>query len=640
MNKIFVCKLSYVLLFLFSFQILSYAQTKTFNSDVLTNKKPWTHLEFYNDPMNFQFAIVSDNTGGSREGIFKKAIDKINLLKPEFVMSVGDLIEGYTQDTAQIELEWSEFNNTLSNLESPFFYLPGNHDITNLVMQKEWEKRYGRRYYHFIYKDVLFITMDSNDDDDYSITDEQMNYIINSLKENVDVRWTFIFMHHPIWTYDTNNRFETIEKELVDRKYTVFAGHTHRYHHGVRNEHNYYILGTTGGGSSLTGHRFGRFDHITWLTVTEDGPVFANLELKNIHPHDVSNDQTTEMANSLLKNSSFEHILLTNEGDKFSDATLYMHLKNSTDFDVGVNIQFYHNHDVHIEDPKIKFEMTAKTDTILEVSLNSSELKDYGDIDLLQFDWDFRYLDEDYSDFTLEGKYEFPIEASVPKKYISPSIMQFSDYTNVVFSSPFTNLITKFTIDGFNPNIKSSTYENPILIKESKNIKFALFNNKNQSASLLPRYYEKLKMINSTKADGLEMGLEYSYYEGEWQNLPDFENLLAIKSGVAHDFLISDISDRENNFGIVYNGFINIPHNNMYIFRMKADDASKLFISNKLVVHDEKESDFGAIFLEEGLHPVQIDFMEQKGSERLRMYYKNKEEDKWIFMPFEMFFYN
>ena len=638
-NKTFVNKLSYVILFLFSFQILSNAQTDVFKSDVMTNKKPWTHLKFYNDPMNFQFAIVSDNTGGSRKGIFDEAVEKINLLKPEFVMCVGDLIQGYTQDTAQIEFEWSEFNNTISNLESPFFYLPGNHDITNLVMQKEWEKRYGRRYYHFIYQGVLFITMDSNDDDDYSITEEQMNYVINSLKENTEVRWTFIFMHHPIWTYDTNNRFETIENVISDRKYTVFAGHRHRYHHKVRNEHNYYILGTTGGGSSLIGHRFGRFDHITWLTMTEDGPVFANLELQNIHPHDVSNDQTTEMAKSLLKNSSFEHILLTNAGDKFSDATLYMTLKNSTDFDLGVNIQFYHNHDLIIENPKLEFDLAAKTDTIIDVSLISNELKDFGDIDLLQFDWSLRYLDEKYSDFYLEGKYELPIDASKQNKYISPSILQFSDFVNVSFNTPFTNLNSKFTVDGVNPSINSNTYVKPISISESTQIKFSLFNDKNQSAQLYPRNYEKLKLIRSIKVDKLLKGLKYSYFEGEWKNLPDFDKLCKIKSGVAQDFLISDISDRENNFGLVYSGYINIAKNDMYIFRMKADDASKLFVSNKLVVHDEKNSDFGAVFLEQGFHPIEIHYMENMGNERLRMYFKNREEEEWTFMPFELFYY-
>ena len=59
---------------------------------------PWTDLNFYANPAHFQFAIVSDRTGGKRSGVFAQAIDRLNLLKPEFVICVGDLIQGYTED--------------------------------------------------------------------------------------------------------------------------------------------------------------------------------------------------------------------------------------------------------------------------------------------------------------------------------------------------------------------------------------------------------------------------------------------------------------------------------------------------------------------------------------------------------------
>ena len=45
----------------------------------------------------------------------------INMLQPEFVMSVGDLIEGYSEDPGQWALEWSEFESKLDALQMPFF---------------------------------------------------------------------------------------------------------------------------------------------------------------------------------------------------------------------------------------------------------------------------------------------------------------------------------------------------------------------------------------------------------------------------------------------------------------------------------------------------------------------------------------
>lgn len=64
---------------------------------------PMTDKPMQNDPCDFQFVIVSDHTGGHRPGVFEQATQKTNLLQPEFVMTVGDMIEGFTEDRALIE---------------------------------------------------------------------------------------------------------------------------------------------------------------------------------------------------------------------------------------------------------------------------------------------------------------------------------------------------------------------------------------------------------------------------------------------------------------------------------------------------------------------------------------------------------
>ncbi len=61
------------------------------------------------DPDAFRFAIVADLTGGERPGVFADAVGKLNMLQPEFVMSVGDLIEGYTGDEAELVRQWEAF---------------------------------------------------------------------------------------------------------------------------------------------------------------------------------------------------------------------------------------------------------------------------------------------------------------------------------------------------------------------------------------------------------------------------------------------------------------------------------------------------------------------------------------------------
>src|SRR5215471_13358013 len=80
-------------------------------------RNPWTHLRLNNDPADFRFAIVSDRTGGHRPGVFRKAVDLLNLLQPQFVLSVGDLVEGYTKDRSVAEGEWGEFESEVGRLQ-------------------------------------------------------------------------------------------------------------------------------------------------------------------------------------------------------------------------------------------------------------------------------------------------------------------------------------------------------------------------------------------------------------------------------------------------------------------------------------------------------------------------------------------
>src|SRR4051794_40506033 len=94
--------------------------------DFKTDKRnPFSPLKPNNPPDDFQFAIVSDRTGGNRGRVFSRAVEQLNLLQPEFVMCVGDLIDGYTRDKDRINAQWRELQGYVSRLQMPFFYAPG-----------------------------------------------------------------------------------------------------------------------------------------------------------------------------------------------------------------------------------------------------------------------------------------------------------------------------------------------------------------------------------------------------------------------------------------------------------------------------------------------------------------------------------
>jgi hypothetical protein len=120
-------------------------------------------------------------------------------------------------------------------------------------------------------------------------------------------------------------------------------------------------------------------------------------------------------------------------------------------------------------------------------------------------------------------------------------------------------------------------------------------------------------------------GLDYQYYEGTgWSVLPDFNALTAIKSGTAANF-DPGVRNRDDNFGVSFTGFVNVPTDGTYTFYTSSDDGSKLFIGTTEVVNNDglhgSQERSGTIGLKAGKHAVRVVFFEATGGEVLAVSY-------------------
>ena len=289
-----------------------------FQHNLNARPTPWTHNRFDNAEDKFTFAIFSDLNGGEREKVFEVAVAQLSLLRPELILSVGDLIDGGTENRETLRQEWESFDLRASRAVAPVFRVGGNHDLTNLTMRDVWMERYGARYYHFIYKNVLFLALDSEDYSDDRMQEiyearaeyielrdsmepeqvkemkymkmperttgemgkEQSDYFLKVIAEHPNVDWTFLFMHKPIWLKENDPEFAAIESALSNRPYTMFNGHFHSYSHTIKNGRDYIMLGTTGGSQNADNEM--SFDHVMMVTMTKDGPTIGNLKLDGI----------------------------------------------------------------------------------------------------------------------------------------------------------------------------------------------------------------------------------------------------------------------------------------------------------------------------------------------------------------------
>ena len=276
--------------------------------------KPWTHLDFQDDEDDFHFAIVPDRTGGDYRGAFTNALAKVNMMRPAFVMTVGDLIPGLKPPEV-IRPQQIALTNMASKVIAPFFYVVGNHDIGRSRPEYPrnseeslavWNEFFGpRTYYSFMYKGVLFVVLNTMEGRDCrrpqcGITKEQYAWFKKTLDDHADARWTMVFMHQP-YEWKTAGWIEFEKTELAKRNYTVFAGDWHHYLYARRHGRDYYVLGVAGGCSAdnpgkshiLRGVDYGEMDHLTWVTMTKGGPVVANLTLDGILPGDYLTQRNT-----------------------------------------------------------------------------------------------------------------------------------------------------------------------------------------------------------------------------------------------------------------------------------------------------------------------------------------------------------
>ncbi len=584
---------------------------------------PYTSSDFHTDPGDFQFVIVSDNTGGARPGIFAKAMEKINLLQPDFVINVGDLIEGGETDPLKISRQWDAIDQSISKLKMPFFFIPGNHDVSYLddSLEKEWLRRRGRLYYHFTYNDALFIMLNSSDVRGESIGKEQYDYAKTVLEKNPAPRWTFVFLHHPLWLNEfQDDGFRNVEKLLSGRKYTVFCGHYHLYENQYRNGAEYYNLSLTGGTSLVRGPKFGEFDHVALVNFKQGNPYITNLALDGILPPDIVTPDTVKLKEALFEacdfktlvmyDSAFVRLVATSKEALLKKASIELTIRNTTDRNMNYNFTLVHHPQLNASWSKKKGVVAPRSLATIRLCLVMNRPLSVDSLQAVELSYVVGYPD-------IIGEKPFAINNSlqfVLNRYLYPR------RPAIEFESPDVFITEKkVTCNPIvykdkqllyqQPGKQFVLYKTPFTINQTEKIKFIL-NADGMSSGIYEKLFEKLPMLPAVKPGKKQSkGLAHYMYKGQFLKIPDYTTI--------HPFLQKPVSKftfypDEWSYAALYKGYVSIPDDGLYSFYLTSSDGSRLLVDLKTVVDNDgfhvPLTKQGEIALRKGLHRIEIQF--------------------------------
>jgi hypothetical protein len=230
-----------------------------------------------------------------------------------------------------------------------------------------------------------------------------------------------------------------------------------------------------------------------------------------------------------------------------------------------------------------------------------------------------------------------------PVVYKAPKIEAASDIfvkpLEVKLVASAKDLEIRYTTDGSEPTAGSPIYRVPILVQNTTSIRARGFRSEKPVTGVSMSAFEKVEAVPGKidpRASESPPGAWCSWWEGDWDTLPQFESLPQGSGAASLDAEVrveriglAPATDKDapnrarEHVALRFRCALPIPEPDVYTFELTSDDGSRLVIDDVVVVDNDgihsSLAKRGRTALGVGTHSMEVDWFNKSGSADLSL---------------------
>ena len=195
------------------------------------------------------------------------------------------------------------------------------------------------------------------------------------------------------------------------------------------------------------------------------------------------------------------------------------------------------------------------------------------------------------------------------------------EHAELRLASDLPGAVIRYTLDGSDPDAEAALSREPIALDRSATVRARAWCE--GRAGIVPaerrvRIVRTAELWPAREAAGpLEPGLRFAYREAALKGLGALESSPPLRAGVSRGIDLA-VRERDENFSLVFEGFLRVPAEGIYTFWTRSDDGSRLLIDGRPVVENDglhgMTERSGSAPLRAGRHALRIEYFNASGA--------------------------